>query len=521
MKNQHLIGLSLAAVLSIASTGCSKDEFLDVNTSPNDPATAAPSVVLTNVEVATGFNMGNDVNRAGSILVQHYAGLGNQVADFDRYQLLLVGFDDTWNRFYSSSIFNANQLIRIGDQASSPAYTGIAKLLRAYNYAVVTDLWGDVPYSQAALGLDNLAPRFDKQEDIYKGNAGSGITSLFDLVREGLADLDKPSSLTPSRLDDPIYSGNLTNWKKMGNTLLLKLANTINRRDPALSASVIAEVMAKPAGSIITSNAEDFQLPFGSASGNQNPIFTFNFTARANDQFLSQRLLDSMRTKNDPRLPFFFTSTPAVGTTTPSNTTGTLTTLPNPAAAGTFLTFTGYNNGSQAASPTDVALRSRPGVYQVGTSGEAPIRLITNFQRAFILAEAALTTPSIGNAETLYQEGIRQSMLKAGVTAANVTSYFTANPSVVSLSLLPADREKSLNKIITQKWIAWVGNGYEPYNDYRRTGFPRLVVPQNAGGDDPTKVPARLPYPTQENSSNSANAPGNVPTNTPVWWDID
>jgi hypothetical protein len=514
MKNQRLIGFSFASALSLMTLGCNKDEFLDVNTDPNNPSVVAPGTVLSAVEVSTGFNMGNDVNRATSILVQHYAGIGNQVADFDAFRLALVGFDDTWNRFYSSSIFNANQLITLGSASSSPAYTGIAKLIKAYNFAVVTDLWGDVPYSQAALGQLNFQPRFDRQEDIYKGTAD--IQSLFDLVREGLRDLDQTSVVVPAATEDPIYAGNLVKWRKMGNTLLLKLALTISKKEPALARTVINEVLSKSGTSYIASNADDFQVPFGSASGSQNPIYSFNFVARTTDQFMSQRLLDSMRVKNDPRLPFFFTATPTVGTTSPSNTSGTATTLPGPGGVG-FLTFTGYQNGSGAGAPV-VANRSLPGVYQVGpTGGDAPIRLITNFQRAFILAEASLNlgvTVAGATAQQLYTEGITQSMLKAGLTQAQITAYLAANPDVATLS--GSDTRKT-NQIITQKWIAWVGNGYEPYNDYRRTGFPRLVLPQNTGGDDPTAIPARFPYPNQEITSNP-NSLGTVKTNVPVWW---
>jgi hypothetical protein len=516
--------LGLTAALAVVAAGCSKDEFLDVNTNPNNFETSAPGVVLTNTEVVTGFTMGNEIQRTGEILVQHLAGLGNQSAQADDYRLQASGFaDGAWDRMYQGSIYNCNGLITIAARVNSPAYAGIAKLQKAYSFAVLTDLWGDVPYSQASLGLENLAPRFDKQQDIYKGTAD--IQSLFDLVKEGLADLDKASATAPTANDDLVYSGNLTRWKKMGNTLLLKLANTINRKEPALAASIIKEVVAKGPGAYISDNADDYQIPFGSSTGNQNPIYYFNYINRTTDQIVSQRIIDSMNVRNDPRLPYFFTNTPPRGTA--ANTTGTNTSvavvpgIPVVPAGGTqtVYTFTGYQNNSGAGVPAALSNRSRPGVYQVGNSGEAPIVLLTNFQRAFIMAEAALTDPTIGNAQTLYQEGIRQSMLKAGVSAATVTAYFAANPSVVSLSTAAADREKSINKIITQKWIAWVGNGYEPYNDYRRTGYPRLqVVTPNASPDDVNSIPARFPYPSSELSANTSQAPAFVKTNVKVWW---
>jgi hypothetical protein len=112
-------------------------------------------------------------------------------------------------------------------------------------------------------------------------------------------------------------------------------------------------------------------------------------------------------------------------------------------------------------------------------------------------------------------------MTKAGLTNAQVDAYFTANPQVANLS---SNQTVAHNQIMTQKWIAWVGNGYEAYNDYRRTGFPRLALALNAEGDNPNILPKRFVYPASELSGNANNAPaaGTEPNTTvPVWWDVD
>jgi Starch-binding associating with outer membrane len=530
MKYHKILGLSLAATLVIGGVGCSTKEFLDVNGNPNNPSEVPASVLLTSTVVSTAFSNGNEINRITSLLMQHMAGIGTQSDPQDKYNIR-GGLDNQWQfEQYAGVLENTQDMIRVANNTNSPAYAGIAKILKAYNYAMVTDLWGDIPYSQALQGLDQLQPRFDKQEDIYKGNSSLQIQGLFDLVKEGLADLDKTSTLTPSAANDPVYAGDLTKWKKAGNTLLLKLANTISRRDPALATTIINQVLANP-NSYITSNAEDFQVPFGGSVGNRNPIADFNGVPsnpnvtgqRPDDLLLSQRLLDSMRTKNDPRLPFYFTTTPtpvpATPTTPAVNITGTVTTLPG-STAGTFLTFTGYQNGAAGAVAIPArANRSRAGLYLTGGGGEAPIRLLTNFQALFIRAESALILGTAGDPQTLYQAAIRASMTKVGVTDAAVTAYFAANPSVANLT---GTNQQKLNKIITQKWIAWVGNGYEAYNDYRRTGYPRLALSQNPQGDDPSMIPVRFVYPASESSGNAANAPNPLPgTNVRVWWDVD
>ena len=192
----------LIILISIFSAGllsCKKG-FLDVNKTPNNPTAVPPTVILSNSNIAIAFANGNDLNRAASVLIQHTAGVANQVAAYDIFNLD-GAFDNQWNgEVYGGSLNNLQVLI---DQYSttSPAYSGIAKLEKAYIISLAADLWGDVPYSQAGQGLKFETPRFDKVEDIYQGNTSLGIQSLFDLVKEGMADLDKPSLLLPSTKD--------------------------------------------------------------------------------------------------------------------------------------------------------------------------------------------------------------------------------------------------------------------------------------------------------------------------------
>ena len=520
MPTSTLTRFARAAALSLLVGACSKENFLDVNNNPNLPLSVPPSALLNGVEVTTGFTVGNDLGRVTDLLVQHMAGIANQPRTYDSYQIR-GNYDNQWNNeLYGGSLINSQQIIN-ATQAASPLYAGYAKILKAYNFALATDLWGDIPYSQALLGnaaTPNLQPRFDKQEDIYKGNTAQGIQSLFDLVREGLADIDKGSATPAASVfkpgaDDLMYKGSNAKWKKFGNTLLLKLAMTISKKEPALATAVINEVLAKGPAAIITDNADDAEVPFGTSVGNQNPFHAYNYVNRPDDQMLSQRFLDSLNRLRDPRIAQFFTRTPTpvLPPASPTvNTTGVTT---------AFGTFTGYDNAGTGTVPVR-ANRSRYGAYVVGLSGEAPVRLATNFQRAFILAEAVLTLPGVTvtgeTAQSLYQTGIRASMAKAGVLAVDVATYFTANPAVVTLAGSPT-RQK--NQIITQKWIAWTGNGYEAYNDFRRTGFPRLALVTIPSSESPTSIPRRLYYPNTEITANSRNIPTPQPlTDVPVWW---
>ncbi|RZJ58089.1 MAG: SusD/RagB family nutrient-binding outer membrane lipoprotein [Hymenobacter sp.] len=503
-----LFSLRYAALAAAAFSAVSCSKFLDVNVSPNSPVAVPPTVQLPSILIGTGFVVGNTLGRDGDLFMQHYAGLANQPATEDRYAIS-GNYDNEWQFDLYGNNLNGAQTLIASTQAASPAYSGIAKLIKAYNFSLLTDLWGDVPYSQALQGLGNIHPGVDRQQDIYEGT--DKIQSLFALVREGLADLDKASLLTPGT-DDVVYKGTLSKWKKAGNMLLLKFANTISRKDPALATSVINEVLDKGAGgsAAIAANADDFSVPFGTTVGNTNPFYSYNVTNRPDDQMASVRFLDSLAVYRDPRLPKYFT-------TTPGNANSTETT--------TFGKFTGYDNGSNATPPARTANplttgRSVYNTYVLGTGyvfggtagGDAPVRLLTNFQRAFILAESAITLKTAGDANSLFQEGIRRSMEETGIATADIDAYFAANPAIVTLRGTDAHK---VGQIIRQKWMASVGNGLDSYNDYRRTGYPRLQPALNVSFTP--NIPQRLLYPPSEVSGNGANMP-TVNITTKVWW---
>jgi hypothetical protein len=481
-------------VLLTLFTSCKK--FLDVNHTPNNPISVTPAVQLPNTTIGIAFASANDLDRVTSALVQHIAGTANQTLGYDVFNFS-GAFDNSWTgELYDGAI--SNLLLMIKNDSTSPIYTGVAKLELAYAFSMVIDLWGDAPYSEAGKGLDNLKPRFDKVQDIYQGNSNLGITSLFDLVRAGIADLNKGGGLYKPGVDDIVYGGNVAKWKRMGNTLMLKFAIQLTNVNPALATSVINEVLASADG-YINSSSLDFAVPFSSTVGNQNPLYTFNNVNRAGDQMLSLRLLNLSKSLNDTvRLAKFFTK-------------------PNGR-------FTAFDNGSTAAAPTQ-ATRSRYNTYLTGdragdaasgkAGGDSSIKLLTWFQVNFILAEAVVRLGVPGDANAWYQQGIRASMQKVGIDTAAISAYFAANPAVVTLSGTP---EEQVKQIITQKYIAWIGNGIEAYNDYRRTGYPVLALPLNAGGDNPNVIPARLPYTNQELSRNP-NAPNPRPqVDVKLWW---
>lgn len=478
------IKLIILSLIVVTVSACTKN-FLDVNNTPNNPLNVPPATLLPNTTIGMAFANSNELGRFASILVQYNAGDANQVLAADIYNLDNQ-LDNQWSlEIYGNTMNNLRILIE-STQEANPKYAGIAKIQLAYLVSMATDLWGDVPYSQAGFGTKFVDPRFDKQEDIYQGNGD--IQSLFDLVKEGMADLDKTSALAPGN-DDLIYKGDLAKWKRAGNSMLLKFAMQISNKNPTLAKSTIDAVIT--GNNYINANTLDFEVPFGSTTGNQNPLYSFNNVNRPSDQQLSVRYLNLMKSLNDTiRLAKLYTK--------PNGVFGAL-----------------ENGLAQVQAAPPLASRSKYNTYLTGNTGEAPIRLITNSQVQFILAEAALILGTSGDPNAYYQAGIRAHMAKVGMTQAEIDNYFATNPTVVTLS---GTTEEKRRQIITQKYIALTGNGIEAYNDYRRTGYPILAISLNTAGDDPAVLPTRFPYTPNELARNP-KAPSPRPlTNVKLWF---
>lgn len=489
--------LAFITCIAVLATSCKKN-FLDVNVNPNAVTDAPVKILFPNTTVGMAFSNSNELGRVAAILMQYNAGIAGNAASYDNW--VLSSFDNSWTgELYTNTINNLGIIIQKSEERSR-AYTGTAKLQLAYTFAMITDLWGDVPYSEAGKGFDDAGllkfptPRFDEQMDIYLGNPSKGIQSLLNLVREGLADI---AANGPSRpgidpgADDRVYNGDLSKWTRFGNSLLMKFALQVSNRAPDTTRAVIDDIINnnKPYINAIDGSL-DFNVPFSAANPNAYYLQDVGGSI-PNTQMLSLRFLTLERSLNDSlRLSRFYTK---------------------PAA-----TFIGYDNGSPFVAPA-AATRSYYGTYVLGAtrSGEAPIRLVTAFRNNFILAEAALRFSVTGDPNVYFQNGIRGSMKSVGLSDAEINAYFAANPAIVNLSGTTAQK---LEQIIIQKYVASVGNAIESYNDYRRTGLPVLPPPQVTQGDDPNTLPRRYPYTITEGSANP-NQPNPRPlTNVKVWW---
>ncbi|MFD2200912.1 SusD/RagB family nutrient-binding outer membrane lipoprotein [Shivajiella indica] len=481
LRNTIKVGLGMAILLS--SSSC--NEFFDINETPNNPVAVSPDVLLSTALAASAYANSNELNRFASTVMSVTAGASNAPAQYDIYNMTGADFGNQWRfEIYNGALINLELLIQEADKLESPAYSGIGKIMKAYTFALTTDAWGDIPYSEALKGEVNRQPKLDSQKEIYMGT--EQIQSLFDLVKEGLEDLDKVSVFSPAK-DDLYYGGNMALWAKAGESLLLKLANTISSAEPEKAREIIGTVLQRD--NFIKTNADNMTMEFGRISGSWSPIYEWTEKSQFKDNMLiSTRFVDLLQSKDDPRLPVYVTK-----------------------PSGNYVTI---DNGFRGALPQPVSSWSRFSAYVTGESGEGPTRLITAAQVNFILAESVLTLGTAGNAQDFFQEGIRRSMEDAGLNMVEIDAYFASNPDEVTLS---GSEVENLEKIITQKYIALYGNGLEQWNDFRRTGFPRLLDHQNAQGIDGTR-PVRIVYVDQELARNPNFKL--VQPNVRVWWDI-
>ncbi|MEJ8802944.1 SusD/RagB family nutrient-binding outer membrane lipoprotein [Pontibacter sp. H249] len=498
MKKINIYKTAILTLSFFAISAC--DDYLDVNETPNNPLSASVQSLLPGAQVGTGFLLGNTVQIVSSLWVQQMAGTGTQTDPYDRYNVSPGDFNNEWNALYATVLDDLQQIIVQGREEGNFQYAGMAQILQVYVWALTTDIWGDVPFSQSLNFDEAEKPVYDSQEAIY--------ARLITLLDEGLADLDRETIVAPSQ-GDQMYGGNLDNWRRAANSIKLKLYLQSRLENPG-STEGINQLIAN--NNLISNNSQNFNVNFFASSGSFNPIYQYNHLTRANDMILSQRFYDSLSVLNDPRLPVFFTRT-----------------------GGNFIT---YDNGVHTAINFISPNRSRWGVYVVGNgnqlangtisnAGGAPIRLITASTVNFWLAEAALTLGTTGDASEYFRAALEAQFadIISFVSGASLPANFEANAAAyidrrVAAFNAASSTQGKLNILIRDKWASSVGNAYEAYNDYRRTGFPNLALAQNAQAGV-TNIPFRWPYALSEIQSNSENVPlQDYPSGllVPVWW---
>jgi hypothetical protein len=502
MMNRRLM-VGCGAVLALVAAACNSDKLTSVNKNPNSPTDAPSTALFTN---AARNGVGRWLNGVGgtryAFLSQHFAEV--QYPDDDAYSRLRASSTSgLFNSSYNVELEDLQIIIQRGRAASKPGFWAPATVLKSWEFGVLTDVFGDIPYSQA-FKIDSgvLKPQYDLQKDIY--------TDLFARLNEASAALGTAANELGSA--DPIFAGDPVGWRKFANSLRLRHALRLINVDSATADAQLAAALGA-AGGLITTNADNAILRWPGDGIYDNP-WAANFKGR-DDHRISNRLLTYLRDYSDPRLPVY--AMPA-GVDQPEIAGRTLRYCPSgspPCYVGLF------NALSQAQASPLVTYTSRPGeifypgvtAYGTfgGSGGTFPSFLMTAAEVEFIRAEAAergLGGLTPAQAGAFYDAAITRSMEMwaispvpaASISPAAIATYLS-NPLVSYASA--TTKVERLKRIAIQKWLALYYDSIQAWTEFRRTCQPAILHPGPTAVS--AQIPRRLQYSTTDKAVNSAN----------------
>lgn len=496
-----------AVLLLTAAIGFSACDFEEKNTNPNNSTFIEPGPLLTYTQLntVTGGSAKNLQVGTCMMLVQQTATLNSSEASAgDKYYMMSAPANTYFNDFYSSAIKNWREMeIQASKDGKYQNMLGVAKIWGAYLFQRMTDLYGDVPYSEAGLGFykEIYKPKYDRQEAIYR-----------DMIEQVQAGIDLLSEDKPAIEGDLFYDGDLAQWKKFGYSLMLRLGMRLSKVDPAQAASTAKTAIA---GGIMSSPNDLCMVKHiaGGRDYDKNPL-SYRFQVDnyiANDVVkISQTFMDYLKTTGDPRIRAYCSL--KNGDNDPDKQFG----LPNGYDSNTITSVAGYQGKENYSNfNTQTILKM-----------DAPTLFLAPSESKLLHAEAALRGWVSGNAAELFDEAVRLSMQEQKV-AYGVEISDTEIDAFLAQDLFgnASGTEAKLEVLGEQYWVATFMNGYESYANWRRCGYPRLAPTRYAGSESNGEIPRRLPYATDEYTINKANVEtaiqqqGADHVNTRVWWD--
>jgi len=491
IRNKKILFI-LAAGLILSGTACKK--YLDVNTNVNQPIAVPTGTLLTTVE----RNLGDNLSYGGLSL--HLAVYMHQMSTREtanQYGVRGATIDAEWSTFFGQILPDIDVIIKQATAEDNMIYAGIAKVLRAYTFSQIIDVWGDIPYSEYNKFKDGIKqPVFDDDATIYP--------QLLAMLDEGIADIQSTTAKNPSKpaANDVIYRGSTVNWVKAANTIKLKLYTQL-RKVQNVGPQVTA-LLAAPA-SLISSNAESFLLPYGplGATDDRNPGFG-DYTATQRSNHVSPWFYEILKGYNtgiltgvaDPRVRYYIYNQISATAAAQNNTEY----RDGPFVSIYFGSTGPFRDGNQQNSISLFGIYPVGGRYDAGAggtagaasgTGAAPYRFITYADRLYLEAELINAGVATGNERLVFDSALKISMSQVDYV---ITTYVKPTQTVPVLATTAAAAtyrnavlalydaatpERKLEYIMTEKWLASVGSSVDQYTDYRRTGYPVLFDPGN------------------------------------------
>ncbi len=496
--NKNLIAIGLVGLLFAS---CSKD-FEEINTDPNNAPTALPQQLLAPALVSTmRYNMIRNRN-VNNELMQVTVDQSDADGRVFRYDYRPNLSDYLYNGLYSE-LTNFKDIYKSANEplGYNSSYRGISLICQSWIYSILTDTYGDIPYSQSNLARDSaiFEPKFDKQQDIY--------LDIFKQLEQANMLLDSNRSIAAS--SDPVFNGNVANWRRFGNSLYLRLLLRVSGK------SEVTALVAAKIKDIVETNAADYPIMSNNdgaailrwtgvgpyTSPYSNGVREQDFRAPSIGSFF----IDNLVIWNDPRIDI------AQGT----NNINRWAIAPYQGA------FTGVQSGYlPGAEPIKKAyFYSNTSARSLQT--EPMTGMIMNYaELQFILCEAAVKGWITGSAENYYKSGVRNSItLWMPTWAVPVDTYLAS----ADIAWDPAGtQDKKMEQLHLQKYYALFLTDFQQWFEYRRTGHP--VLPIGPGVDNGGVMPSRMVYPVYVQSTNPTNyqlvvaSQGPDVISTKVWW---
>jgi hypothetical protein len=489
--NSYKIKFMALLIVGMGLSFSACKDYLDVNIDPNQSVTSRVDLQLSAAQLQISIGMGQRMYPNLAIWSQYWSGgPGVSLGDPDQHKLASSEGNEIFRTMYRSNV-NLNYIVQ---NSTSNYYVGIAKILRAYNFQVCADLFGDIPYTDALKGDINdgsiLHPKYDSAKDVVYPGIEAELKDAIRLI-------EATGTFTIPGADDLIYGGDMVKWDKFAHTLLLK----VYLRQGASGETKARDLYGSDEQFILT-NDEAGKVPFPGGSSASNPFWnSAKSTALGNYYVATTTVLEYLTATADPRIDKFFDRN------------------------GSGAHYGVYPGNIQNEPPT--ASFSRPAGALAATGGlifspTAPVFLISAWESNLLLAEAAARNWTTGGkALESYEAGVKANYEYLGLPDSVAVKYL-ASPGGAY------DANNAIKTIALQKWTCM--NGTQPiesWTETRRFDTPSQAIFASAGGlfKSPTKnalgaglFPSLLPYPENEESLNQS-FPGQHQITDKVFWD--
>ena len=452
-------------------------DFLDVNTDPNNPDSAPYKMVLPVAEMSTAAVYNNYFMVYGSIWAEHFSQnfTSNQYNAINDYNPQPSDFDWMWSESFSGALNDYKRVLEQAEQAEDWNMYLVAVCMQAFHYAILTDLFDKIPYSESLQGNTGiLAPQYDEGQDVYN--------DLLERINEALSKNFTLISNTIIGSSDFVFSGDMNKWKAFANTLKLKMY--LRQTKIGNVNAKLTECLNSPLGFVDEAKITGFTAE----PGKRNPFYGVNLAGEGlgTDNFrAADVLLDYLKTNNDIRYDGIYKSGPST-----------------PGAFNSMIFGDRLNPGGSSESDK---------IARGNWKTDDPVYFFTKAMVEFMIAEAKERTGIDGKSN--YEAGIIASFIDFGRSTAEANSLLAGTYAYPS-----SDANAKIKAIITQKWIASaIRLPIESWLDYNRTGYPDFLKPsvnsQIGGG----LLPKRFFFPKSETDRN-VNMPKQEVITTPVWW---